>query len=106
MDFDLARLYEVETRVLNQAVRRNIDLFPSDFMFQLSPEDWNLMLSQFVMTYPIKQFSLNYKELAERIKILEEKYHKDFKEIYKVINYLLENDAKNKEQQNRKRIGY
>jgi hypothetical protein len=36
LDFDLAELYEVETRVLNQAVKWNIDIFPEDFMFQLS----------------------------------------------------------------------
>ncbi len=36
VDFDLASLYEVETKVLNQAVRRNIDRFPSDFMFRLT----------------------------------------------------------------------
>lgn len=35
LDFDLAALYEVETRVLNQAVKRNIDRFPDDFMFQI-----------------------------------------------------------------------
>ena len=32
LDFDLAELYEVETRILNQAVKRNIDIFPEDFM--------------------------------------------------------------------------
>jgi len=36
LDFDLAEMYQVETRVLNQAVKRNIKRFPSDFMFQLS----------------------------------------------------------------------
>ncbi len=36
LDFDLAELYEVETRVLKQAVRRNIDRFPNDFMFELT----------------------------------------------------------------------
>ncbi|MCK5664328.1 MAG: ORF6N domain-containing protein [Thiotrichaceae bacterium] len=40
LDFDLAVLYEVETRVLNQAVKRNIDRFPSDFMFQLTKEEF------------------------------------------------------------------
>jgi hypothetical protein len=35
LDYDLAELYEVETRILNQAVKRNIDIFPSDFMFRL-----------------------------------------------------------------------
>jgi ORF6N domain len=39
LDFDLAALYGVETRVLNQAVRRNADRFPADFMFQLSSEE-------------------------------------------------------------------
>ena len=54
-DFDLAELYEVETRVLNQAVKRNIDIFPEDFMFQLSKTEWESMSSQIVMTYPIKR---------------------------------------------------
>ena len=39
LDRDLAALYEVETRVLNQAVKRNKDRFPDDFMFQLSREE-------------------------------------------------------------------
>jgi hypothetical protein len=39
LDNDLARLYGVETRVLNQAVRRNAERFPEDFMFQLSPDE-------------------------------------------------------------------
>jgi len=36
LDFDLAKLYQVETRVLNQSVKRNLRRFPSDFMFQLT----------------------------------------------------------------------
>ena len=35
LDFDLAELYVVKTRVLNQAVRHNVDIFPEDFMFKL-----------------------------------------------------------------------
>lgn len=50
LDFDLAELYKVETRVLNQSVKRNIDRFPSDFMFQLSKDEWESISSQFVMT--------------------------------------------------------
>ena len=50
LDFDLASLYQVETRVLNQAVKRNIERFPDDFMFQLTAEEWALISSQFVMT--------------------------------------------------------
>ena len=50
VDFDLAELYEVETRVMNQAVKRNRDRFPEDFMFQLTIEEWQLLSSsQFVM---------------------------------------------------------
>ena len=39
-DFDLAELYEVETKVFNQAVKRNLDSFPVDFMFQLTETEW------------------------------------------------------------------
>lgn len=45
LDSDLAELYEVETRVLNQAVRRNIERFPSDFMFQLTLKEANAILA-------------------------------------------------------------
>ena len=48
VDRDLTRLYDAETKVLNQAVKRNIDRFPCDFMFQLSQEDFNDWRSQFV----------------------------------------------------------
>lgn len=41
LDFDLAHLYQVETRTLKQAVRRNLDRFPEDFMFELSPKEYN-----------------------------------------------------------------
>ena len=50
LDFDLAELYEVETRVLNQAIKRNIESFPEDFMFRLTKEEWESMSSQSVMT--------------------------------------------------------
>ena len=50
LDFDLAELYEVETRVLNQAVKRNIKRFPSDFMFQLSNKEFDNLMSQIVIS--------------------------------------------------------
>ena len=50
LDFDLARLYHVETRALNQAVKRNIKRFPPDFMFQITREEWDKNSSQNVMT--------------------------------------------------------
>ena len=48
LDSDLAELYGVETKALNQAVKRNIHRFPGDFMFQLSQEDEAFLRSQFV----------------------------------------------------------
>jgi hypothetical protein len=147
-DFDLAELYEVETRVLNQAVKRNIDIFPDDFMFQLTKTEWENMSSQIVMTYPVKrpkaalplaftehgvamlanvlkskkarqtsisivrafialkQFAFNYKELSGKLKELESKYNKQFKDVYEAINYLLQKNKQETEQQERKRIGF
>ena len=43
VDFDLAMLYGVKTKALNQAVKRNIKRFPDDFMFQLTNEEWNIL---------------------------------------------------------------
>lgn len=48
LDFDLAELYGVETKVLNQAVKRNADRFPVDFMFRLTAKEWKNMRSQIV----------------------------------------------------------
>ena len=58
LDRDLASIYGVETRTLNQAVKRNIDRFPTDFMFQLTRKEWldiernSIISSQIVMTSP------------------------------------------------------
>jgi hypothetical protein len=68
LDFDLAELYEVETRVLNQAIKRNIDSFPEDFMFRLTKEEWEdisssqivMMSSQIVMTSKRPKSALPY----------------------------------------------
>ena len=48
LDFDLAELYEVATKVLNQSVKRNAERFPGDFMFRLTAKEWQSMRSQFV----------------------------------------------------------
>ena len=55
LDYDLAKMYQVETRVLNQAVKRNIARFPEDFMFQLTKEELESMSSQNVMTLKAKR---------------------------------------------------
>eukprot|EP01041_Mallomonas_annulata_P041360 gene41360-65431_t len=136
LDYDLARLYEVETRVLNQAVKRNIDIFPIDFMFKLNEIEWKEMSSQIVMTSPskrpktalplvftehgvamlanvlksekarktsvsiirafiaIKQFTINYLEISNKLKELENKYDKQFADVFEAINFLIQKDKK------------
>ena len=63
LDRDLAELYEVETKALKQAVRRNIDRFPADFMFELSTEEFENWRSQFV-TSNADKIGLRYKPMA------------------------------------------
>ena len=55
LDYDLAAIYSVETRILNQAVKRNMERFPSDFMFRLTEAEWDFlaqsdMISQIVIS--------------------------------------------------------
>lgn len=47
MDSELAELYGVETKRLNEQVKRNLDRFPDDFMFQLTEEEWEILKSHF-----------------------------------------------------------
>ena len=63
LDRDLAVLYGVETKVLKQAVRRNIRRFPSDFMFELSKEEFEDWRSQFVTSNSVKM-GLRYNPMA------------------------------------------
>ncbi len=50
LDRDLAKLYQVENRVLNQAVKRNLERFPDDFMFQLEKDEFTNLKSQIVIS--------------------------------------------------------
>jgi phage regulator Rha-like protein len=50
LDYDLAKLYEVETRILNQSVKRNLERFPDKFMFQLNKDEIKHLKSQFVIS--------------------------------------------------------
>jgi hypothetical protein len=144
LDFDLAELYDVQTKVLNQAVKRNLPRFPIDFMFRLTLDEWKLMRSQIVTAYPnkrnvsitpyafteqglamlsgilnsdkaisvniaimrafvmIRQYSLTYKELSDKLKEIEGR----FTDVYQAINYLLEKDKLQVDQSRRKRIGF
>ena len=52
LDSDLAAIYGVSTSRFNEAVRRNIDKFPSDFLFQLSNEEFQSLTSQFAISKP------------------------------------------------------
>ena len=64
IDSDLAELYGVETRVLNQAVKRNLERFPADFMFQLSAEELDQWRSQIVISNPGARMGLRRSPFA------------------------------------------
>ena len=159
LDFELAKLYEVETTVLKQAVRRNKDRFlafaklqrskAKDFMFQLTKEEWVVLRSQSVTleggkgNHPkylpfafteqgvamlsailnsqraiqasiqivrafvmIRQWAFNHKELSEKLNALEQQYGQKFKDIEQVLNYLIQKDHQNQQQNYRKKIGF
>lgn len=148
LDFDLAELYNVGTKVLNQAVKRNIKRFPVDFMFRLTVDEWESLRSQFVTASRskrnisatpyafteqglamlsgilnsdkaidvniaimrafvfIRQYALSHKDLTEKLKELENKYNKQFKDVYEALNYLLQKDKQQIKHSERKRIGF
>ncbi|MFM1916415.1 MAG: hypothetical protein RLZZ531_2084 [Bacteroidota bacterium] len=146
LDYELAKMYDVETRVLKQAVRRNIDRFPEDFMFELTEEEMKNLTSQFVMSswggtrhgtfafteqgiamlssvlksklaiqinisimrafVMMRQWSLTYHELAERLEELERKHGQRFDGIEQVLNYFIQKDKQSTQQNQRKQVGY
>ena len=149
LDMDLAIIYEVETRVLKQAVRRNIDRFPDDFMFELTKEELDSLRSQIVMfktgkgNFPkyvpfafteqgvsmlsavlnskravqtsiliirafvmMRQFTLTYEELSEKLNELEKLHNQKFDDIEQVLTYLIQKDNQQTQQSNRKEVGY
>ncbi len=149
LDFDLAELYEADTKRLKEAVRRNISRFPSDFMFELTRTEYNLLRSQIaslekgkgkyskynpfafteqgvamlasVLNSPkaidiniqivrafvfMRQYSLSHKDLTNKLKIIEKKFNKKFKDVYEALNYLLKKDKIESGQKERRRIGY
>lgn len=137
LDFHLAELYEVETRVLNQAVKRNSTRFPDDFMFQLTEDEFENLRSQFVISssdnyggrryapfafteqgvamlssvlrseravqvnigimrafVAMRQYALTHQELAQKLHELEQRYDKQFTDVFEAINYLISPPAK------------
>jgi hypothetical protein len=160
LDFDLAELYEVETKALNQAVKRNAKRFPIDFMFRLTSTEWGIIRSQIVTASKetmklesitasqmkrnvsatpyafteqglamlsgilnsdkaidvnisimrafvfMRQYALSHKDLTEKLRVLESKYNKQFKDVYEAINYLLQKDKQETEHGQRTRIRF
>ena len=64
LDDDLAELYQVETKRLNEQVKRNIERFPEDFMFQLTVEEWETLRSQFATSKKGGRGGRRYSPLA------------------------------------------
>ena len=148
LDFDLAEMYEVENRALKQAVKRNPDRFPNDFLFQLTKIEWQELITicdnlpegiKFSPATPfsfteqgvsmlssvlkskkalqvniaimrafvfMRQYALTHKDLTEKLLELENKYDKQFKDVYDAINFLLQKNTQETEQKQRKRIGF
>ena len=77
LDRDLAELYEVTTGNLNKAVKRNIRRFPPDFMFQLSSDEANAMMSQFVISSKRKTSALPFAFTEQGIAMLSGLLHSD-----------------------------
>jgi hypothetical protein len=69
LDADLAMLYGVEARSLNQAVARNRKRFPADFMFQLSTEEYENIRSQFVTTSAERKLNSSQSVMSSQIVI-------------------------------------
>lgn len=149
LDFDLAELYNTETKYLKRAVRANMKRFPPDFMFELSKSEWETLRCNFSTLetgrgkYPkylpfafteqgvamlssvlnsdkaidvnisimrafvfIRQYALSHKDLTDKLKKLERKYNKKFKDISEAINYLIGEKQKQGDFENRERIGF
>jgi len=140
LDSDLAALYEVETKVFNQAVKRNSERFPEDFMFQLTEKEYESLRSQFVtletgrgkhrkyMPYAftengvymlsavlkskvaiqvsieimrtftkLREFTLHYNALGKKLIELERKNDKQFKEVFAILDTLVNETQKTDE---------
>ncbi len=108
LDRDLAELYHVETKVLNQAVKRNIMRFPADFMFQLNDSEFQNWKSQFATSNSIKFQSLH--EYLENILTTQNDINDDTAAQLELINQTLaELQAENtirKEFAERKPVGF
>lgn len=148
LDFDFAKLYETETKVLKQAVRRNLNRFPDDFMFEVTADELENLRSQIVTSSEgwggrrykpfafteqgvamlasilnspkaievniaivrafvfMRQYALSHKDLTDKLRKLEARYNRKFKDISTAIHFLLQKDQADTRQKERNRIGY
>ncbi len=148
LDFDLAKLYETETKILKQAVRRNLNRFPDDFMFEVTADELENLRSQIVTSSEgwggrrykpfafteqgvamlasilnspkaievniaivrafvfMRQYALSHKDLTDKLRKLEARYNRKFKDISTAIHFLLQKDQADTRQKERNRIGY
>jgi len=146
LDFDLAELYETETKRLKEAVRRNIDRFPPDFMFELTRDEFESLRTQFatskrggtrympfafteqgvamlasILNSPtaievniqivrafvfMRKYALTHQELTLKLNELENRYDKQFKDVYEAIAFLVQKDKADSAQKQRKQIGF
>ncbi len=102
-DVDLAKMYEAETRVLKQAVKRNLGRFPFDFMFHLTKEEFISLRSQIVS---LKNTGRGQHSKYLTYAVTEKKYNKNFKKIYHALNLLIEDKTAQQEQTAREPIGF
>ena len=128
LDRDLAELYGVETKRLKEQVRRNIERFPEDFMFELTKDELGLSIPPFVFTKrgilmlssvlkgeraiqvniqimraltQLRKILSTHEDLKKKIESMEKKYDQQFQIIFEAIKQLLAKDEKPK-----KKIGY
>jgi hypothetical protein len=159
LDYDIAVLYGVETKRLNEQVKRNIERFPVDFMFRLTEKEWALIQAQphfhlspmrsqiatasvqkrnhqhlpYAFTehgitmlasvlrseqavqanllivrafIAMRQLSVHYRELAEKLAQLENTNNSKFREIYQVLNMLIGKKEQEVDFHQRRRIGF
>jgi len=105
LDFDLAELYGIETRALNQAVNRNIERFPEDFMFRINDSEYKNLKSQIV----IRKAIVDLKDVSEQLEFLKNRianHDAQLNEIYTAIENLLDEKVNQKDWQGRERIGF
>ena len=116
LDFDLARLYQVDTRVLNQSVKRNLKRFPPDFMFQLTLEETKAMMSQNVISsrrkasappfaFTEQGVAMQREEDLGAMNDLSEDVQKDIDNLYLAIGELATR-LEEKKDEPRRRIGF